>query len=61
MGDYRFNVKISLMGKEDEPAVIDWWLNWSPDLADKLYCAVVEKAHEVGLEVDDRTYLFKEA
>lgn len=58
MGDYRLNVKITLMGIDGEEAKIDWWLNWSPNKPQHLYEALVEAAHKVGLEVEDKTYLF---
>ena len=57
MGDHRLNVKITLMGMDGEEAKIDWWVNWWPDRAELLYRELVKKAQEVGLEVDDKTYL----
>lgn len=58
MGDHRLNVKISLVGRNGEVAKIDWWVNWWPDKPEKLYCELVRKAEKIGLEVDDKTYLF---
>ena len=58
MGDHRFSVKISITGVDGKQAKIDWWLNWWPDKPEILYREIVLKAKEVGLEVDDKTYLF---
>ena len=58
MGDYRLSVKISLVGKDDKDAKIDWWVNWWPDKPELLYKELVKKAREVGLDVDDKSYLF---
>ena len=58
MGDHRLNVKITLMGKDSEPAKIDWWVNWWPDKPEYLYRELVAEARKVGLEVEDKTYLF---
>lgn len=58
MGDHRLNVEISLTGKDGETTKIDWWVNWWPDKPELLYRELVKKAQEVGLEVDDKTYLF---
>ena len=60
MGDHRLNVKITLTGKNGESVAIDWWVNWWPDKPELLYKELVEKASSVGLEVDDKTYLFDE-
>ena len=58
MGDHRLNVKITLTGLDSEVAEIDWWVNWCPDKPEILYKELVEKARKVGLDVDDKTYLF---
>ena len=58
MGDHRLNVKITLMGKDSEEAKIDWWVNWWPDKPEHLYRELVAEARKVGLEVEDKTYLF---
>ena len=58
MGDHRLNVKITLMGVDGEEAKIDWWVNWWSDKPEILYRELVRKAIEVGLEVEDKTYLF---
>ena len=58
MGDHRLNVKITLTGLDCEVAEIDWWVNWWPDKPEILYKELVEKARKVGLDVDDKTYLF---
>jgi len=58
VGDFRLTVEINLAGKYGETAKIDWWVNWWPDKPELLYRELVEKAERVGLEVDDKTYLF---
>lgn len=58
MGDFRLNVEISLTGKDGKTTKIDWWVNWWPDKPELLYRELVKKAKDVGLEVDDKTYLF---
>lgn len=60
MGDFRLNVKISLTGKDEKPAEINWWVNWWPDKPELLYKEMVKKAKDVGLDVEDKTYLFDE-
>jgi hypothetical protein len=60
MGDHRLNVKITLMGLENEIAKVDWWVNWEPDRPEYLYKELVKKAILVGLEVDDKRHLFDE-
>ena len=60
MGDHRLNVKISLMGFDGEVEEIDWWLNWEEKRAEDLYCALVERAIQLGLPVEDKRDLFKD-
>lgn len=60
MGDHRLTVDIQLVGMEGESKKIDWWLNWTPDKPQDLYCELVRIAREVGLEVNDKSYLFDE-
>lgn len=49
------------MGMGGEEATIDWWVNWWPNKPEHLYKELVEKAHSVGLEVEDKTYLFDDS
>ena len=58
MGDYRLSVKIVLMGVDGKEQTIDWWLNWAPDISERLYRDMVKAAKDAGLDVDDKTYLF---
>jgi hypothetical protein len=61
MGDHRLRVEITLMGMDGDEAKIDWWLNWSANKPELLYRDLVAKARSVGLEVDDKTFLFDDA
>lgn len=58
VGEYRLNVKIELAGLDGEKAKIDWWVNWESDRPEHLYKELVKKAQDVGLDVEDKTYLF---
>jgi hypothetical protein len=58
MGDYRMNVSISITGPDSRTAKIEWWVNWWPDKPELLYRELVKGAKQLGLEVEDKTYLF---
>lgn len=58
MGDFRLNVSISITGQDSRTAKIEWWVNWWPNKPELLYRELVKKAEQVGLDVEDKTYLF---
>lgn len=58
MGDFRLNVKISVVGRDGKEHKRDLWLNWHEDRPVDVYKAVIEAAEEGGLDVHDQSYLF---
>ncbi len=60
MSNPRLTVDISLIGIDDEKATIHWRVNWWPNQPEILYKALILKAQSVGLDVEDKTYLFDE-
>lgn len=53
MEDFRFNVKISIVGCNNKVKQLDWYGYWQPNVANKLRDAIQEIVEEVGLECDD--------
>ena len=60
MGDFRFRLEMSVVGRDGKEHKRDWWLNWNPDISERVYREVIEMAEEADLDVDDRTYIFDE-
>ena len=58
MGDHKLHVKITIVGEEDE-ATVHWCVNWSRDKPEELYKLLVIEAQKLGLDVDDKRYLFR--
>jgi len=52
MGDFRFNLEVSLTGRDGETRKLDWWLNWTPDMPRRVHSAIVDLAEQSGLEAD---------
>lgn len=52
VGDFRLSVKISLVGEDFKTRKIDWYVNWQPDYANKVYKALINLGKESGLEFD---------
>ena len=52
MGDHRFSLKVTLMGRDGEEHELDWWLNWTPTMPKRVHGALVALAQEAGLDVE---------
>lgn len=52
MGDHRVNVKISIIGADGEERCIDWYVNYSDTIPERINNAVIKLIEDSGFAPD---------